>query len=538
MKPGFLSFGWMLAALIASPTWGQTITPTPRPGAVLWTKTVTNMQSGSALYLTADERSVVTATSNGQAFTPLNVDLLTQSFGTLGDSDRLAGKLATLSDGGEIQQPSRVGDDVEMLRGGTGGWTFRANGRSIPTPSRVLATKRNTLLARAVIGASTGSGSEYLFEFDGTTGASRSNKVGNFPPFKLWGAPAGFAPSGASVVFSDERVINGSYRRNALYLVNTEVLAVGSIISWDPLWQPFVPPNSERTTMVTTTDGLIVISAVRADAPETSVGLIVIDPERVRPQRIIELPFGPMRVTGMAVGRDGLVYCSLSNLRQSVELRGGVARVNLSTGESALIGNVVSSVEAPPIITKAGVLLVAGKASWLGGNGTIHAIATSSVGGLALSPWPRSTGDNFDSYREQSLEDTDGDGLTDSEERLNYGTDPLKADTDGDGYSDLVEVQNGSNPKSASDLPEIMEVRPAVQIYFGTSQGRRYQLQYSTDLTQWIDFGAAFTGTGAKQSQMVEADQANRFWKLRRVEWINYGTSKELGREILAEVEY
>jgi hypothetical protein len=290
------------------------------------------------------------------------------------------------------------------------------------------------------------------------------------------------------------------------------------MISWDPLWQPFVPPNSERTVVVTTADGSIVISAVRADAPETSVGLIVIDPERVRPQRIIELPFGPMRVTGMAVGRDGIVYCSLSNLRQSVELRGGVARVNLSTGEAALIGNVVSSVEAPPIITKAGVLLVASKTSWLGGNGTIHAIATSSLGGLALSPWPRSTGDNFDSYREQSLEDTDGDGLTDCEERLNYGTDTLKADTDGDGYSDAVEVQNGSNPKSASDLPEIMEVRPAVQIYFGTSLGRRYQLQYSTDLIQWTDSGSVLTGTGTKQSHLVEADQSNRFWKLRRLE--------------------
>jgi hypothetical protein len=225
-----------------------------------------------------------------------------------------------------------------------------------------------------------------------------------------------------------------------------------------------------------------------------------------------------MKVTGMAVGRDGFVYCSLSSLRQSVELRGGVARVNLTTGEAALIGNVVDSVEAPPIITTAGVLLVASKSSWLGGNGTIHAITTRSVGGLALSPWPRSTGDNFDSYREQSLEDTDGDGLTDTEERLNYGTDPLKADTDGDGYSDLVEVQNGSNPKSASDLPEIMEVRAAVQIYFGTTQGRRYQLQYSTDLVQWTDFGAAFDGTGAKQSQLVEADHANRFWKLRRLE--------------------
>ena len=511
MNLRFLPLIWVATALIAIPTWGQTIIPNPRPGAVLWTKTVTNMQSGAALYLSSDERSVVTATATFSGPTPLSIDLLSQTFGTLGDSERLAGKLVTLSDGGVVQQPFRVDDGMEMLRRGTGGWTFRANGRSIPTPSRVLATKRNTLLAHADTGSTTGSGTEYLLEIDGTTGASRSNKVGNFPPFKLWD-PAGFVASGAAIVFSAPRVINDTYRRNALYLANTEALSVGPMISWDPSWEPFIPPNSAKTTVVTTADGLIVISAVRADARETSVGLIVIDPDRVRPQRIIELPFGPMRVTGMAVGRDGIVYCSLSDRAQ----RGGVARVNLTTGEAALIGNVVDPVEAPPIITKAGVLLVASKR--YGGNGTIHAIATGSLGGLALSPWPRSTGDNFDSYREQSLEDTDGDGLTDSEERLNYGTDPLKVDTDGDGYSDLVEVQNGSNPKSASDLPEIMEVRPAVQIYFGTSLGRRYQLQYSTDLIQWTDFGAAFTGTGAKQSQLVEADQANRFWKLRRLE--------------------
>ena len=514
MKPRFLSFGWMLAALIASPTWGQTIIPNPRPGAVLWTKTVTNMQSGSALYLTADERSVITATFNGQAYTPSSVDLLTQTFATLGDPERLAGTLVTLSDGGEVRQPISQGGDGSTVtdRLGVGGWTLKINGRLGPYLGRVLATKRNTLFASGKTDISGGSGQELLMEIDGKTGASRSNKVGNYPPSKLWGSPAGFTPGGAAVVFSDERVINGSYRRNALYLANTEALSVGPMISWDQSWEPFIPPNSGKTTVVTTADGLIVISAVRADAPETSVGLIVIDPERVRPQRIIELPFGPMRVTGMAVGRDGVVYCSLSDRAQ----RGGVARVNLTTGEAALVGNVVDPVDAPPIITKAGVLLVASKR--YGGNGTIHAIATGSVGGLALSPWPRSTGDNFDSYREQSLEDTDGDGLTDSEERLNYGTDPLKEDTDGDGYTDFVEVQNGSNPKLASDLPEIMDVRPAAQIYFGTSQGRRYQLQYSTDLMQWTDFGAAFTGTGAKQSQLVEADQANRFWKLRRLE--------------------
>lgn len=516
MKPLLLSFGWMLAALISLPTWGQTIIPNPRPGAVLWIKTVTNMTDGSALYLSADGRSVSVGTNGGpnNPWIPRSLDLATQTWSSQGSADRLAGRLVTLVDGGEVQQPVREagGDAVEMVRRGTDGWIYRANGRSIPAPSRVLATKRNTLLARAVTGLTTGSVTEYLLEIDGITGASRSNKVGNSPPVKLWGSPAGFVPGGAAIFFSEPRVINGTYRRNALFLANSDALSVDPMISWDPSWEPSIPPNSAKTTVVTTADGLIVISAVRADAPETSVGLIVIDPDRVRPQRIIELPFGPMRVTGVAVGRDGIVYCSLSDRAQ----RGGVARVNLTTGEAALIGNVVDPVEAPPIITKAGVLLVASKR--YGGNGTIHAIATSSVGGLALSPWPRSTGDNFDSYREQSLEDTDGDGLTDSEERLNYGTDALKADTDGDGYSDLVEVQNGSNPKLASDLPEIMEVRPAVQIYFGTSQGRRYQLQYSTDLIQWTDFGAAFTGTGTKQSQLVEADQANRFWKLRRVE--------------------
>jgi hypothetical protein len=520
MNLRFLPLIWVVAALIAIPTWSQTIFPNPRPGAVLWTKTVTNMLGASAMYLTADERSVVTATMWNAVYTPLSIDLSTQSFGTLGDSERLAGKLVTLSDGGVVRQPVLVNDDREIARTGVGGWRIRIGGYSpSPEPSRFLATKKNTVITSGSSGRLNGLPFEFLIEIDGSSGTVRTNKIGSLPPSKLWGPPFGFAPSGDAIFFAEDRVLNGVYRRNALYLANTETLKLSSIISWDLNWAQFRPENPQRNIVVTTADGLIVVSAVRSPGgPETTSGLILIDPDGVRPQRIIELPFGPMMVTGMAVGRDGIVYCSLSNLSQSVELRGGVARVNLSTGEAALIGNVVSSVEAPPIITKAGVLLVASKTSWLGGNGTIHAIATSSVGGLALSPWPRSTGDNFDSYREQSLEDTDGDGLTDSEERLNYGTDALKADTDGDGYSDLVEVQNGSNPKSASDLPEIMEVRPAVQIYFGTSLGRRYQLQYSTDLIQWTDFGAVFTGTGAKQSQLVEADQANRFWKLRRLE--------------------
>jgi uncharacterized repeat protein (TIGR01451 family) len=47
--------------------------------------------------------------------------------------------------------------------------------------------------------------------------------------------------------------------------------------------------------------------------------------------------------------------------------------------------------------------------------------------------------------------DTDGDGLSDTEEQVLYGTDPQLADTDGGGVSDLDEVLRGSDPLDASD---------------------------------------------------------------------------------------
>ena len=53
----------------------------------------------------------------------------------------------------------------------------------------------------------------------------------------------------------------------------------------------------------------------------------------------------------------------------------------------------------------------------------------------------------------QALVDTDGDGLTDEEERL-AGTSPFMADTDGDGFSDLVEFRQtnaGLDPVFSGD---------------------------------------------------------------------------------------
>ena len=42
--------------------------------------------------------------------------------------------------------------------------------------------------------------------------------------------------------------------------------------------------------------------------------------------------------------------------------------------------------------------------------------------------------------------DTDGDGLSDFNEVMVYGTNPLKADTDGDGFTDKEEITKGYDP--------------------------------------------------------------------------------------------
>lgn len=48
--------------------------------------------------------------------------------------------------------------------------------------------------------------------------------------------------------------------------------------------------------------------------------------------------------------------------------------------------------------------------------------------------------------------DSDGDGLSDSQEE-DLGTDPDDADTDGDGWEDETEVESSTNPLDGGDHP-------------------------------------------------------------------------------------
>ncbi|MBX3044340.1 MAG: OmpA family protein [Candidatus Kapabacteria bacterium] len=70
---------------------------------------------------------------------------------------------------------------------------------------------------------------------------------------------------------------------------------------------------------------------------------------------------------------------------------------------------------------------------------------------------PDSDGDGLTDDEERLLgtdpnnPDTDGDGLLDGEEVKKYKTDPLNPDTDGGGVNDGIEVRNGANPLDPDD---------------------------------------------------------------------------------------
>ena len=73
--------------------------------------------------------------------------------------------------------------------------------------------------------------------------------------------------------------------------------------------------------------------------------------------------------------------------------------------------------------------------------------------------------ETFESLRRERLEgssstDTDGDGITDTDERVLFRTDPLKADTDGDGFTDGVEIIKGFDPLNAASEAAIVYRSP------------------------------------------------------------------------------
>lgn len=125
-------------------------------------------------------------------------------------------------------------------------------------------------------------------------------------------------------------------------------------------------------------------------------------------------------------------------------------------------------------------------------------VAGGYAHGLALDARPDSDGDLLDDPTEQSRgtsisqADSDRDGVLDGIE-VRLGSNPLVADTDGDGLSDYLEITRGFNPTVGTERPNgSLQALPAVELEIFASGRSQFQLQGSTNGSDWVDLLAPF----------------------------------------------
>jgi len=105
-------------------------------------------------------------------------------------------------------------------------------------------------------------------------------------------------------------------------------------------------------------------------------------------------------------------------------------------------------------------------------------------------------------------QDDDNDAIPDSFESL-HGLNSINAadageDGDLDGFSNLQEYVADTDPTNAASFHRVtgIEMQLPTVIYFPSSTGRTYFLQFSTNLPlgDWIDIGSNFPGNGGTSS--------------------------------------
>lgn len=118
------------------------------------------------------------------------------------------------------------------------------------------------------------------------------------------------------------------------------------------------------------------------------------------------------------------------------------------------------------------------------------------------------------------LADTDGDGLTDSEEVNTHLTDPLAADSDADGMNDAAELAAGTNPLLNGSVLRITNVTrtPAggITMQWSAANGKTYRVIRSDALDQLnyelIASGVAGTDGAGSFTDASPALEARRFY--------------------------
>lgn len=379
------------------------------PGQVQWSKELSPINNDSVqLHLTSDEEIVVTGIDSNPVI-PVRIELATRlvvknsaSSNSIGsDVRKLMGTGVVLQNGNSVVLAFPQGNPqrTELFALGSHPW----NTTIVDGPSTIVGTALDQVIGIASTGRSSGVGEERIVSIDGFTGVLKIRKIGNWPPFKLNSSFIGFALPGIAVTRTPETA-------SSITLVDAATFAIIQTLSWTTEWKLFDhPPGFGKTPMVATSEGLIVLSGY--DRTSYVGGLIVVDAKRKAPTRFLKIANIGERATGMAVGRDGVVYFSLSNGRSipvQTKASGRVGGIRVETGEETLFPNIQSGVESAPLITKTGILVISSSGSTGLGNDILVGISTPALGGLARTPWPRSTGDNQNSWREQSVSDEGG----------------------------------------------------------------------------------------------------------------------------------
>jgi hypothetical protein len=111
-------------------------------------------------------------------------------------------------------------------------------------------------------------------------------------------------------------------------------------------------------------------------------------------------------------------------------------------------------------------------------------------------------------------DDPDKDGADNALEAA-AGTNPMVVDTDGDGVPDLAELQAGSDPLSATDIPGfLVKMYEAGELEFYAETGKTYQIQKCSELTgTWTNWGDPIVGANAMVSRLtsLRGDQKGYF---------------------------
>ncbi len=121
----------------------------------------------------------------------------------------------------------------------------------------------------------------------------------------------------------------------------------------------------------------------------------------------------------------------------------------------------------------------------------------------------------------QDLSDDDGDGLTNYEEIVIYGTNPTVPDTDGDGFLDGYEVLTGTSPLDPLSKPALVAVArmgTEFEFTFPAAIGSTYRIMDSLDLVTWTTVESGIAGTGGQiQRSYTTLNITKRFFRVEEV---------------------